>query len=38
LARLRLLQQGNAHLYVAYIMIAVLVALAWASLRGGVTP
>jgi formate hydrogenlyase subunit 3/multisubunit Na+/H+ antiporter MnhD subunit len=38
LARLRLLQQGNAHLYVAYIMVAVVAALAWASLRGGVTP
>jgi hydrogenase-4 component B len=34
-ARLRLLQQGNSHLYVAYIMIAVVAALAWASLREG---
>ncbi len=33
LTRLRLLQQGNAHLYVAYIMVAVVAALAWASLR-----
>lgn len=33
--RLRLLQQGNAHLYVAYIMAAVVIALAWASLREG---
>jgi len=30
--RLRLLQQGNAHLYLAYIMLAVVAALAWASL------
>ena len=34
-ARLRLLQQGNSHLYLAYIMVAVVAALAWASLRGG---
>ena len=34
--RLRLLQQGNVQLYVAYIMIAVVAALAWASFSGGV--
>ncbi|MFI5315169.1 MAG: proton-conducting transporter membrane subunit [Myxococcota bacterium] len=34
LTRLRLLQQGNAHLYVAYIVIAAVAALAWASARG----
>jgi hydrogenase-4 component B len=33
--RLRLLQQGNVQLYVAYIMIAVVAALAWASLGAG---
>jgi formate hydrogenlyase subunit 3/multisubunit Na+/H+ antiporter MnhD subunit len=33
--RLRLLQQGNARLYLAYIMAAVVVALAWVSLRQG---
>jgi hypothetical protein len=34
--RLRLLQQGNVQLYVAYIMIALVAALAWASLGAGV--
>jgi hydrogenase-4 component B len=34
LARLRPLQQGNTPLYVAYILVAVVVALAWTSLRG----
>ena len=32
-ARLRALQQGNAHIYLTYILSAVLVALAWISLR-----
>ena len=32
-AHLRRLQQGNAHLYLAYILVAVVAALAWASLR-----
>ena len=32
-ARLRALQQGNAHFYLAYILSAVLVGLAWISLR-----
>jgi hypothetical protein len=32
-ARLRVLQQGNAHLYLAYILVAVLAALLWTSLR-----
>jgi len=32
-ARLRGLQQGNAHAYLAYILSAVLVALAWISWR-----
>jgi hypothetical protein len=32
-ARLRALQQGNAHLYLTYILSAVLAALAWISLR-----
>jgi hydrogenase-4 component B len=36
LTRLRLLQQGNVQLYLAYIMIAVVAALAWASLGRGV--
>jgi len=33
-ARLRVLQQGNAHLYLAYILVAVLASLLWTSLRG----
>lgn len=33
-ARLRALQQGNAHLYLAYILTAILASLAWISLRG----
>jgi hydrogenase-4 component B len=33
-ARLRGLQQGNAHLYLGYILVAVVATLAWASLRG----
>jgi hydrogenase-4 component B len=32
-ARLRALQQGNAHIYLTYILSAILVALAWISLR-----
>jgi formate hydrogenlyase subunit 3/multisubunit Na+/H+ antiporter MnhD subunit len=32
-ARLRVLQQGNAHLYLAYILLAVLASLLWTSLR-----
>jgi hypothetical protein len=32
-ARLRALQQGNAHFYLTYILSAVLVALAWISWR-----
>jgi hydrogenase-4 component B len=32
-ARLRVLQQGNAHLYLAYILVALLASLLWASLR-----
>jgi NADH:ubiquinone oxidoreductase subunit 5 (subunit L)/multisubunit Na+/H+ antiporter MnhA subunit len=32
-ARLRALQQGNAHLYLAYVLAAILAALAWVSLR-----
>jgi formate hydrogenlyase subunit 3/multisubunit Na+/H+ antiporter MnhD subunit len=34
--RLRLLQQGSMQLYVAYIMVAVVAALAWATLGAGV--
>jgi NADH:ubiquinone oxidoreductase subunit 5 (subunit L)/multisubunit Na+/H+ antiporter MnhA subunit len=37
-ARLRALQQGNAHIYLTYILSAVLVALAWISLRTRFTP
>jgi hypothetical protein len=36
--RLRLLQQGNVQLYVAYIMVAVVAALAWASLGRRIGP
>jgi formate hydrogenlyase subunit 3/multisubunit Na+/H+ antiporter MnhD subunit len=32
-ARLRVLQQGNAHLYLAYVLVAVLASLLWTSLR-----
>lgn len=32
-ARLRVLQQGNAHLYLTYILVAVLASLLWTSLR-----
>jgi hydrogenase-4 component B len=32
-ARLRVLQQGNAHLYLAYILVAVIASLLWASVR-----
>jgi formate hydrogenlyase subunit 3/multisubunit Na+/H+ antiporter MnhD subunit len=32
-ARLRVLQQGNAHLYLTYIVVAVLASLLWTSLR-----
>jgi formate hydrogenlyase subunit 3/multisubunit Na+/H+ antiporter MnhD subunit len=32
-ARLRVLQQGNAHLYLAYILVALLASLFWSSLR-----
>jgi formate hydrogenlyase subunit 3/multisubunit Na+/H+ antiporter MnhD subunit len=37
-ARLRALQQGNAHFYLTYILSAVLVALAWISWRTGWMP
>jgi hypothetical protein len=37
-ARLRGLQQGNAHAYLGYILSAVLVALAWISWRTGGLP
>ena len=33
-ARLRALQQGNAHLYLTYFLAAILAAMAWVSLRG----
>jgi NADH:ubiquinone oxidoreductase subunit 5 (subunit L)/multisubunit Na+/H+ antiporter MnhA subunit len=32
-ARLRALQQGNAHLYLAYVLVALLAALSWISVR-----
>lgn len=32
-ARFRVLQQGNAHLYLAYILVAVIASLLWSSLR-----
>ncbi len=32
-ARLRFLQQGKVHIYLVYIMLMVVLALAWASLR-----
>jgi hydrogenase-4 component B len=32
-ARLRVLQQGNAHLYLAYVLVAVVASLLWTSLR-----
>ena len=37
-AYLRRLQQGNAHLYLAYILVAVVAALTWASLRDWLAP
>jgi hydrogenase-4 component B len=37
-ARLRVLQQGNAHLYLAYILVAVLASLLWTSLRAQSLP
>lgn len=37
-ARLRALQQGNAHFYLTYILSTVLVALAWMSLRARGNP
>jgi len=37
-ARLRLLQQGNAHLYLGYILAAVVAALAWTSLQDWLRP
>ena len=37
-AWLRGLQQGNAHVYLSYILTAVLVALAWISWRVGWMP
>jgi formate hydrogenlyase subunit 3/multisubunit Na+/H+ antiporter MnhD subunit len=37
-ARLRLLQQGNAHVYLAYIVVALLAALAWISWRARGVP
>ncbi len=36
-ARLRVLQQGKIHVYLLYIMLAVVLALAWVSLRTGWT-
>jgi hydrogenase-4 component B len=33
-AGLRRLQAGNAHLYLGYILLAVVAALGWSSLRG----
>jgi hydrogenase-4 component B len=32
-ARLRILQQGKVHIYLVYIMVTVVLALTWASLR-----
>jgi formate hydrogenlyase subunit 3/multisubunit Na+/H+ antiporter MnhD subunit len=37
-ARLRALQQGNAHLYLGYVLMAVLAALAWVSVRARWAP
>lgn len=37
-AYLRRLQQGNAHLYLAYILVALVALLSWASLRNPVAP
>jgi len=37
-ARLRALQQRNAHIYLTYILGAVVVALAWTSLRASWSP
>jgi formate hydrogenlyase subunit 3/multisubunit Na+/H+ antiporter MnhD subunit len=34
-ARLRFLQQGALHLYIVYILVAVVAGLVWASLGGG---
>jgi NADH:ubiquinone oxidoreductase subunit 5 (subunit L)/multisubunit Na+/H+ antiporter MnhA subunit len=34
-ARLRILQQGKMHIYLVYIMLTVVLALAWASLHSG---
>jgi hypothetical protein len=32
-SRLRILQQGNVHVYVLYVLLTVMAALAWLSLR-----
>jgi hydrogenase-4 component B len=32
-SRLRILQQGNVHVYLVYILVTVVLALAWVSLR-----
>jgi len=37
-ARLRALQQGNAHLYLSYILAAILASLVWISLRARWAP
>jgi len=37
-AHLRRLQQGNAHLYLAYILAALVALLSWASLQGSGVP
>jgi NADH:ubiquinone oxidoreductase subunit 5 (subunit L)/multisubunit Na+/H+ antiporter MnhA subunit len=37
-AGLRRLQQGHMHLYLAYILVAVMAALAWSSLGGWLPP
>jgi hydrogenase-4 component B len=34
-SRLRVLQQGKVHVYLLYIMLAVVLALAWVSLGTG---
>jgi hypothetical protein len=34
--RLRWLQQGIAHVYILYILVAVVVGLAWAALYGAI--
>jgi hydrogenase-4 component B len=36
-SRLRILQQGQVHIYLIYILLMVVLALAWVSLRTGWT-